>query len=230
MNFLQLKNEVLALVIDTPSAIQTYVGTYVNRAIQKIQKKHNFKFMEASFTANTQNGLRPLGTIRPADWKESRGKPYYIRADGSVEEIDWVSSEAEALSRYGNDTLLDIGAPGLLFENDLPNEFDVYPFSDGLSDYSDGQYRVTVPYWKYAANLVSDGDTNWITNYAEEYVVYQATANAYRANVDEDMAKAWEMQAAAQRADAISLDKSRRLADIDVMVPHTGARRPHTMR
>lgn len=228
--FAQIKTEVLALVIDTPSAIQTYVPVYVNRAVLKIQKKHNFKFMEATKSYLTINGQRALNDIRPLDWKESRGKPYFQRFDGSVQEIDYVSTEAEALARFGNDVTLDIGEPQLLFENDLPQEFDVYPYTDGLSDYTDGQYRIIVPYWKFLPALNADNDTNWVTNFADEYVVAQAVANAYRANVDTDMADQWEIEAARKFLEAVSLDKSRRLADVDVLVPYTGAKRPHTVR
>lgn len=225
--FIALQNEVLALVIDTPSAVQTYVPQYVNRAIRKLQNKHNYKVMEAEATRVTVAGVRTLDTARPTDWKEPRGNPYYIENFGSYRRMFWVSSKGNALARWGNDVTLDIGAPGALYEDDLPGEFNVFPYPDGLSDYPDGQYRITIPYWKYLSNLISDTDENWFTTNAEQYIVKRAVGDAFSANEDENRAQYWYGLAQEEYAEVLALDKSRRISETDTLVPHTGALPPH---
>lgn len=227
--FANMKTEVLTLVIDTPTAVQTLVGSFVNRAHRKLQVKHNFKVMESevSFTTNTaQADTRVLGA-RPSDWKMPRGNPYYIESLGGFMELSYAPSKGEALARYGNDPDLDYGSPRVIVEDDLPQEFDVYPFPDGLSDYSDGEYRITIPYWKFLSPLVSDNDEDWLTTNAEQYIIYQAVAEAFYANEDEQRAQIWERRAKPEFDDVVKQDKYRRLGEVQSLVPHLGARMPH---
>lgn len=225
--FAEIKTEVLANVIDTPSAIQTYVGNYVNRALRKLQVKHNFKTMESDQTYTTTFGTRVLGA-RPSDWKQPRGKPYYVEQLGGIRELHWTSSRGNALAQFGDSSTLDIGPPQLMFEDDLSAELNVYPYPDDLSDYTDGEYRLVVPYWKFLGKLISDGDENWFTTNAEQWLIYQATAEAYYANVDIATAQVWETRAAKEYKDVMLLDKDRRLAETRSLVPHFGAYMPHT--
>jgi hypothetical protein len=232
MNFADLKTEVQTLVIDTPTAIQTLVGSFVNRAVKKLQVKHNYKVMEAEVSFTTDTGLadpRILGA-RPTDWKMPRGNPYFIEDLGGFRELGWAPSKGEALARYGNDADFDYGAPAVIFEDDLPQEFMTFPFPDGLSDYSDGEYRITIPYWKYLGSLISDSDTNWFTDNAEQWIIYQATAEGFYANQDEERAQIWERRAQREYADVVRLDKVRRLGEMQDLVPHLGARMPHLGR
>lgn len=225
-DFIALKNEVLAMVIDTPTSVQTYVGAFVNRAIRKLQQKHNFKVMEAEITLTTAQDTRVLGT-RPSDWKQARGEPYYLEELGGFRRMMWVSSKRDALARWGNEPDTDTGDPMALYEDDLPGEFNFFPFSDGLSDYSDGEYRITIPYWKYIANLIADTDSNWFTTNAEDWIVFRATAYAFYADHDEQRAQIWMQRAAQEYQDTMLIDKDRRLAETNTLVPHLGALPPH---
>lgn len=224
-NFGSLKNEVLLLVIDTPTAVQTLVASFVNRAVRKLQTKHNYKVMEAEATFTTAEATRALG-IRPSNWKMARGKPYELDDRGFATGMFYLD-RANAVFRYGDSTD-DTGNPRTLVENDQTGNFDVYPYSDGNSSYDDGEYRVTVPYWAYLNPLLSDSDTNWFTNNAEQWIIYQAVAEAFYANQDEAMAQIWETRAMREYKDVIDLDKQRIYAETDVMIPHLGAMRPHT--
>lgn len=225
--FIELKTEVLANVIDTPTAIQTYVGTYVNRALKKIQVKHDFKCMEAEVTFTTVNLTRSLGD-RPTDWKKPRGNPYFIYNLGGTQDMQFVSSRTDAQARWGTSVDFDYGAPQGLYEDDLASVFAVYPFPDLLSDYPDGNYRVTVPYWKFIGKLISDNDENWLTINAEQWIIYQATAEAFYVNEDETRGQLWEARAAKEYKDVILHDKDRRWAETTSLVMHLGARKPHT--
>lgn len=227
MNFGELKTEVLTHVIDTPTSITTLVPTFVKRAVRKIQQKHNFKVMEAKATFTTSPLQRILGT-RPSDWKAPRGNPYFVEFFGSLKDMQWVASDSDGIARWGNNSQYDYGFPQAIFEDDLPSEFQVFPYPDALSDYADGNYRITVPYWKYLGQLISDGDTNWFTDNADEWIVYQAVADAFYTNQDIQHAQIWSNRAKTEYADILLLDKDRRLAETNTLVAHPGARRPHT--
>lgn len=225
--YIDLQNEVNTLLIDTPQAVQTLVPKFVNRAIRKLQVKHNFKVMESNVVGTTTFGSRVI-VARPTDWKSPRGNPYYIQEIGKPREIYWISSEAEAVARYGNNVDLDYGDPRALFEDDLSAEFNAYPYPDGLSDYADGEYRLIIPYWKYLGLLIADNDTNWFTDNAEQWVIYQSVAEGFYANEDEARAEKWEIRAAKEYKDVVAVDKDRRISETTSLVPHLGAKRPHT--
>lgn len=227
MNFAELKAEVLTLVIDVPTAVQTLTPRFVTRAVRKLQQKHNFKTMEAEFSINTVPLTRELAP-RPSDWKQPRGNPYFIENNGRVVDMQWVSNRSDAQFRWGTNSQFNFGHPQGLYEDDLSATFSVYPYPDALSDYPDGNYLVTVPYWKYLGNLIADGDTNWFTDNADEWIVYTSVAMAFSANEDEQRAQYWDNRARTQYADILLLDKDRRLAETQTLVAHPGARRPHT--
>lgn len=225
-NFGDLKNEVNLLLIDNPNAVQQLVGTWVNRAVRKLQVKHNFKDMEANVTFTTAQNTRLLGA-RPADWKQYRGKPYVSGPFGDTTDIEVVSSDANAAAAWGLSTDFDYGSPQGINENALSQTFEVYPYPDGLENSADGEYTVIIPYWRFLGPLLSDTDENWLTTNAEQWIVYMAVAEGFYANEDENRAAIWETRATKEYKDIMSLDKDRRLAETDVFVPHLGARRPH---
>ncbi len=225
--FAELKSEVQSLLIDADTVVQNLTGKWVNRAIRKLEAKHNFKVMEASQSFTTTAFQRRLGS-RPGDWKMARGKPYYIESLGEIRKFGWAPSESEALAATGNNVDLDWGRPRLIFDNDLPGEFDIYPYPDGLSDYDDGEYRVVVPYWKFLGQLISDSDTNWFTTNAEQWIIYQSVAEGFYANEDEARAQTWETRGMREYKDVLWLDKARRMGDVENFIPHLGAISPHT--
>lgn len=225
MNFGEIKTEVGTFVIDLPATVTALLPNLINRAQKRLQR-HNFKIMRAEATFTTTVGTRLIGS-RPALWKEARGNPYYVEDLGSVREM-FFADEANAVARYGNNPDLDFGDPRLIVEDATAGQFNVYPYPDGISDYSDGEYRITVPYWTYFAPLAADADTNWFTQNAENYLVYDAVAMAFYANEDEGRAKVWEVLALKEYNDIINTDKMQSVAEVQSFVPHLGALRPHT--
>lgn len=230
MTFADLQAEVLLWVIDAPLAVQSLVPRFVNRSIRKIQWKHDFKFMEAEVNFVTASSTRTLGA-RPDDWKKPRNaKPYLVENLGRTRELNYASTQGEAKARFGDNMSLNFGSPRLIVEVenvDNTGTFFLYPFSDGLSDYPDGQYRVYFPYWKFLPELVNPTDHNWLSDNAEQAVIYQAVADAFYANEDEQRAAIWDAKASKELKDAILLDKERRVAETASFTPHLGARMPH---
>jgi hypothetical protein len=230
MTFLELQTEVKTLLIDTPSAIVTLTPRFVNRACRALQTRHNFRVMRASMQNATTFEVRRLVTAVPDNWKASRGTPYLTDYLGPVHDLYYVVDTGSALLTYTAD---QTGRPYLIGIDDPEDEvgtahFNVFPLPDGLSDYSDGEYVITIPYWKYLAELVNDTDTNWFTMTSEtaEYIVARATEYGFRANEDEGRADVWASVALNLLAEAISVDKHAALAQMHSFTYHKGARFP----
>lgn len=143
----------------------------INRAQRRAQELHSFRAQRAVVTFTTVATTRQLG-VKPADWKESRAKPLLIENDGGIIQAEWASNEEQALKFFGESATADTGEPKLILEHDTA--FDVYPFSDGASDWAGGQYRVRLYYYKWLADLAAAADTNWLTANAEEYLIFAA--------------------------------------------------------
>lgn len=226
--FAELKSEVLTLVIDTPTSVQGLVGKFVNRALKKLQQKHNFKVMEYGAAFTTVVGTHLLGPVPPL-WKETRGKAIVFWDDMSKpRELGWTTPSAEARVRFGDDPDIHYGAPRTLVNNNISGTFGVYPYPDGLSLYSDGEYRISISYWTYLADLAADADANWFTSNAEQYIIFTAVSDAFFADHDENNAILWKSRAQAEYADILLTDKVSRFAETQSFVPHLGARMPHT--
>lgn len=240
MNFLELQTIVRTNVIDLPAAVTANVPIYINRAMVSLQNAHQFKVMEALSGPNvTVVGTRTL-MAAPAAFKEARGDPYYVTNIGGVIPMRWAPGRAEAQSTFNIGTQ-DIGPPKLLVDAEHSNEsearnFEVFPLPDGFSDYAGGEYRVFVPYWRYLTPLSANGDTNWFTQNAEEYLEIMATAYAFYADWDENRGALWEARAkgrdgtpgmGGKMREAILRDKRARIGGTETLVPHwEGANAP----
>ena len=229
--FAELKSEVQTIIIDLPTAVSNLVGMLVNRAMKDLQKKHDFKVMEA--TSNvfvTTANSHVLGSV-PSDFKKFRGRPYILHNDGEVDHIG-TAIDVTAVERvYGRNDTGTIGQPAYIVDPEPDDEnntrsFQVYPLSDGNSDYSDGQYRVYVPYWKFLTNLSADGDTNWFTNNAEEYLIYRAAARGFLLDWDPENAAIWQGLATDELRTAKNTDKYNRLGSVKTLVPRLDVNAP----
>ena len=185
--FAELQTRVEHIVIDLPTSVTAQVQTLIKEAIRSLQRDHNFKVMEAETSLlSTATATRVLSAV-PSDFKELRGLPYEIMADGTVRELlnpanrvaiirEWgttAGGEAETDLHNGNPQAILIGEP--TSEAGAMN-FEVYPLPDGQSLYANGQYRIVVPYWKYLTALSASSDTNWFTANAEQWIVWKAAS------------------------------------------------------
>lgn len=235
--FLSIRNRVQTRVIDLPTAVLAEVPALVNMAIRRIQVKHNFKVMEAELAAVTNRLAGDSGrflTAMPGLFKEFRGDPFWIKNDGTVRGLKTAQKRGDV---WGPDYMdnADIGFPLVLVEetgfatDSIPN-LDVYPLPDGNSDYGDGEYRIFIPYWTYLTDLVSDGDTNWFTTNAEEWIVAYATSEAFAIDWDEERMAVWAQRAQVFYNDVILQDKRARLAGVTTLVPHRLGERQSKLR
>lgn len=221
--YLELQTEVLANLIDTPTAVQTYVPTYVRRAVKALQVRHNFKVMSSATQLVTTLSTRTLSSI-PSNWKEARGRPYLVPfLDAPNRKLVWASNGVNVIPRFGPQTE---GRPQVLIDANAGDDgsgiIAVYPLPDGNSDYSDGEYRIQVPYWRFLPELSANGDTNWFTVNADEWITFTATADGFRANEDETRMTFYKQLAAEKWQEVVNRDKRAWVAGQETLAIHTG--------
>jgi hypothetical protein len=239
-NYAELQTRVNRRVIDLPSAVVAEVPQLVNVALTKLQEKHNFRVMESELAAFTSVGTHPLlqsvggATITipssPAiNFKEWRGEPWFLNyIEGSPRFMSWAASREAVWGMFvqGGAVTFDQSYPQVIVEepgDDNNNRtLSVYPIPDGASDWPDGEYRITLPYYRYLAPLVNSGDSNWLTNQpsGEEFIIRWATAEAHALNWDFQKYGVLAAQAEIHYKDVVTADKRYRLGPVREFVPH----------
>jgi hypothetical protein len=215
--YAEIQTRVNRRVIDLPTQVVAEVPTLINEAIVDIQRDHNFKIMEAEFLGSTLVGTNTLGTI-PSDFKEYRGQPYSNRNNGGTIKIRTTAKTQDLPPDIINS---DIGQPQVIIQG--ATTFSVYPTADGASDYSDGEYPIIIPYWKYLPVLVSDSDHNWFTDNAERFIVEWVAAQAFGLDWDEEHMAILLQKAEGERKKIINQDKRFRLAGVTEFAYHKDA-------
>lgn len=226
MTYLELRQAVLDALIDTPTIVQNAVPRLVNQAIKRIEQRFNFKIMEANQAYLTTKFVRSLTpTVLPADFKEYRGKPVYTGSLGTSREVPVAPHRDSVLRRWATD---DIGDPHSLIVD--ASALEVWPLPDGVSEDPDGEYRINLPYWKYLPNLIADGDTNWFTLNADQFIINWAVAEGFALDWDENRADKWEMRAEKEAHAVILTGKKQYYSESDTLVPHQGVLEAQTQR
>ena len=226
--FDELTTRVQRRVIDVTASVTAEIPDLINEAIRKAEDHHNYRVMEAVLAGTTTDQTRLLVAL-PTNWKEFRANPYL--RDGNNGElgttlIRWASSREDALTDYPLDanTSATGGRPTLLLINDMNDDdnsagdIHTYPLPDTNSLWTDGNYRVEIPYWKYLTDLTG-AQSNWFTRNGTEYVLAQATASAFWLNWDEERATTWETIALAKRKLMEKVDKRSRMGRSTTLTP-----------
>lgn len=234
--YTQMQTRVSRRVIDLPSAVLAEVPKLVNVALTMLQEKHNFKVMETELSAYTLVNSHSLyatigGTALnvPTNFKEWRGEPWYLRyQDGSPYPMTMAPSQESIWGAFNNGGAInsDIGFPQAVLEG-VSTDYNVrallvYPLPDGASDYSDGEYRITLPYYRYLPELSADGDHNWLTDQAsgEEFIVHWAAGEAHALNWDFQKYAILTKTADMHMRNLVKADKQYRLSAVREWVPH----------
>ncbi len=231
----ELQSRVQQIIIDLPTAVTAQVPTLVRESVRRLQRLHDFKVAEARTSVFTTAPVtRTLGAV-PSNWYKWRGKPQIINTSGKHLDLaifqDRASAEREFGSESGGeaDATLLAGSPKALSLSEPTDElgamnFEVWPFSDTLSLYSDGEYRIVVPYYKFLTQLVDVSDQNWLTNNAEQWIVWQAASDGFLLDWDENRASVWAQRAATAFKEVIDADKRLRFSEITELRPSSNAR------
>ena len=203
MNFGELKTSIQRYIIDDNVSVVDEINDVVNEAVRRMQDNHNFKVFESK-TALLETTLvtRKLNDV-PSDFKMQRSRPYLVDNSGNTIPIGWAPNDFEMDKIYEeSNSAIDKGQPRFifLFSKSTANvspyfEFHVFPFPDGLSDYTNGNWRIICPYWRYLPLLVSAADTNFILNTYPLAIRFQCIAQLHWLNIDEERAAIWEGKA-----------------------------------
>jgi hypothetical protein len=132
-------------------------------------------------------------------------------------------TEREALSGWVEDSNYGIGSPKLLEHLNVGNTmvWRVLPVPDGAGPDTDGAYTIRIPYWGYTGFPATD---SWLTLNAEQYLVKQATAEAFFLAWDAVKGALWQQLADKEAAEVIKTDKKERLSHIGEIVHSRGVR------
>ncbi len=216
-NLSDIRTKVLRRVVDAGTAVETEVDDLINLAMREIQKRHNFKFMEATETFTTVEDTRSLGSL-PTRWKSWRGTPWTNITDSEGQRwyVNTVERQEEIYPHFSD---IDEGPPGLLLQVvpedgvDGATTISVWPLPDD-------EYIITVPFWRYLPDLANDGDSNWLTDNAEEFLIWRATAEAFDIDWDDEKLTKYLTKAEAKAREVIKTDKIARVAGLDTWVPN----------
>lgn len=228
--FQDLQNRVIERVIDLPPTVQSQVPALINEAIRSAQRKHNFRAMEGSVTMITTVGTLVPTPSTIANFKEYKDKgPYLFRALVRAKRYLTSSADDAALA-----ALADINNPvepktliSAVDSNTSVISFTVFPYPDQISDWPDGNYRIVVPYYFYTPKLVNIGDLNWFTDNMDDFIMREATSQAFMLDWDYNSAAFWAQQADIKYKEAVKADKMSRLGGVDELVPMwQGANQP----
>jgi len=214
-------------LIDLPSFVQTSIPALINRAYRQAQSMHNFWVMRGEAARTTTLQTLALGAARPTDFKEYRGKPYYTDETGGKQRLRLVPDLDNARAIWDTE---DEGPPEGIAEA-LPTDagvvfWNVYPLPDGWSDFPDGEYRITIPYWRYLPELSADGDTSWLVNEGEAYLEAEATRLGFIKDWDEERADYWRGEATSYWNKLLLRDKYMHLSLTENLATHTGPYEP----
>lgn len=229
--FSDIKSRVQTRIIDLPQAVQTELPFLINDAIRSAQRRYNFRAMEQVQTFTTTSGSVSLGSL--SRFKEYKDKGPYLLRQRSVAKRFLTALEPDARMAVLSDADLP-DEPQFIINtigNDGSTTLTIAPYPDTNSDWDDGNYRIVVPYYAYTAKLVANGDTNWFTENAEDYIISQATARGFQLDWDYESMALWLQDAEKLFQEVKKADKMQRLSSVDTLVPmHEGALQPQVRR
>lgn len=227
--FSEIQTRVRTRLIDLPAATLAEVPTLVKEAHRELQSRHNFWVMQETLDANTTALTRNLVAV-PSDFKEFRLAPYYTENTGHRVQMRVAKSQRELNGFFETD---DTGYPKFIIRSEATNvagasSFEVWPLSDGQSDWSaapSGEYRVSIPYWKYLPALSASGDTDWFTanQMGEQFMIAHAVGHGFAVNWDVEKEAEWLSIAEAKFKKIVAEDKMLWFSGHDTFTPHTGA-------
>lgn len=190
--YAQIEAEVMRIVEDRITALDSAIVTHVARAQRAIENRCAFPVQWAEATYRVE----PLTSdyAKPADFIAVRKAPYFLeRADAK---------------RYNKLTELDTFEDlGLLTEQGVPKywrekddaSLQFWPIGDGSgpSLVTPGAYDVSLLYFKTLSGLAAESDTNWWSVHMDDVLAWRAASFVY-AELRDPMANWWSAVAAAR--------------------------------
>lgn len=230
--FAELQTRVQQIIIDLPTAVTSQVPTLVRESIRRLQRLHDFKVAEAlSSVYTTVAGTRVLAAV-PSDFYKMRKLPHLIDVGGITRDLGVFPDRGSAEREYGTlaggeaDTDALSGPPRFIMLSEGDANFEVYPLPDATSTYANGNYRIRVQYWKFLTALSAGSDTNWFTENAEQWIVWDAASKGFLLDWDEERASVWATMAQGAYKEVIDQDKRKRMGGFDTLQASSDALAP----
>lgn len=238
-NLTALQDRVRDIVVDVTAKAEARIVPEIQNAQRELEDAHGFLIMETTLTITTIEGQRGGGaTYLKPGLSGGPGGSFFIRSrmdarpvlqdgTGATTEIDWLVAESDIVRLYSDDPD-EKGAPRHILERD--DHFEIYPLPDKLAPggslFSDGNWRVKIPYFTRLTTLTSGGipPNNWFSDNAEEYLVWQAAGKVLAFNRDHEESLLALQRALAEKNRLIAQDKKARLAKQRLLRPRLGAR------
>lgn len=225
----EIQTRVQTRLIDLPARTLAEVPTLVKEAHRELQSRHNFWVMQETLQATTDALVRNL-VATPEDFKEFRLEPYYTEDSGFRVPMKYARSSRQLGGLFEND---DDGQPRFILRGEPADAagtsyLEVWPLSDGQSDYSavpEGEYRISIPYWKYLPALSAGSDTDWFTGNAlgEKFLIANAVAHGFAVNWDLEKETEWMGLAESAFQKLVVEDKRLWFSGHETFLPHQGA-------
>lgn len=184
----EIKTRVRNSVIDLPTATDDRIVEWIQRAQEVAEDSYAWKVMEAEHVFTTAEDVRQLGLKSALTRYQRRdGKPWWIDGLGGTHPIDWIDTKDEIARQFSAQDPTQKNAPRRIHERDDTPSFDVYPLPDANNPvgtvYSDGNYRVVIPYLSRQPILVPGSvDTNWFSENAAYFLELRAFFEALMHN------------------------------------------------
>ena len=226
--FAELKTRLERWAVDNNTALTTESGDLINKGHRELQDRYNFKTMEATTGVTQTTDVTRLLTALPSDWKERRANPFLTDVNGNTKPIEWAPTEEEMVKQFDDNTVTDKGEPEFVYES--ATGFNVYPFPDTLSDHANGNWRITIPYYKYLTELSADGDNDFLTNNLQWAIHAHALGFAFLLNQDEARATVWIQVAENQMKSDIRQEKKKKFKRSGILRPRRDVNAPFNAR
>jgi hypothetical protein len=213
MTFDEIVDAVEAILQDLPDETRAMIPYWVKEGQRRIEDSHGFLSMEsgAIFTAAADTAV--LGA-RPADYRSALDDPYLIDGFGRDTRLRWIQQSKDIIDQFsGIDDPLMTGRPKAIEET--ADAFIVWPRPDALSPvgsvYTDGLWRIGIPYWKRHATLGGEIQNNWWTDNADRYLMNHAASQGFLMNRDYPEHARWEGETLLEKRRLVNFDKRARL-------------------
>ena len=224
-----LQAEVQAWLRDTPADTVGRIPQILNDGLREIQRRYNWMCQRATASVTTvvADG-NALTTV--ADWKGARGKPWYTEFRGATVGMDWLTGGDQVVRGFEGDST---GAPSYLYQASVSDNGTMtirqYPKPDGASDYGDGEYRISIPYWRRLPALSAADDSNWFTDQVPLWFRWYGLAYGSDMNIDDPRAQKYLALAEAEFTRARQADKIAQIASADTLAYRTDAGGPQRL-
>lgn len=215
----EIRARVLSIVIDQTAAVLAAVDDEIRSAQRRAEDRHGFWVMETGVNYTTTEDDVNLGS-KPSLYARRMDQPFAFDGLGGVWPLEMVSTVIETVKSFDLSPLTK-GRPQLIEEK--TDEFLVYPKPDNLAPagplFSDGNYRIRVPYYKREATLSADLDTNWFSENAADYLTWRAAQELLDLNRDNAEMLKYTAKAEGELRRLIRDDKKARFAKDFVLRP-----------